>query len=82
MREIGGRQAFLTSENPLLFEHVSFGSAEELRAAVVLSGVGILEGRERLVWSHPTAETASKLFEAHREASLPLGALLKAHGLW
>jgi hypothetical protein len=82
LREIGGRQAFLTSENPLLFAHVPFGSVEELRTALLLCGAGIQEGRERLVWSHPTTEAATKLFEAHKAEGLPLGELLQAHGLW
>jgi hypothetical protein len=82
LREIGGRQAFLTSENPILFEHFSFGSAEELRAALILCAAGVQDGREWLLWSNPTAELASKLFEAHRTASIPLGRLLQSHGLW
>jgi hypothetical protein len=82
LREIGGRQAFLTSENPVLFEHLSFGSAEELRAALILCGAGVQNGREWLLWSNATAELASKLFEAHREGNIPLGRLLQSHGLW
>lgn len=82
LREIGGRQAFLTSENPVLFEHLSFGSAEELRAGLILCGAGVQDGREWLLWSNPTAELASKLFEAHRAGNVPLGGLLQSHGLW
>jgi hypothetical protein len=82
LREIGVRQAFLTSESPLLLEQVPLGSAEELRASLILCEAGLQEGREWLVWSNLTAETASKLFEAHRAENLPLGQLLQAHGLW
>ena len=82
LREIGGRQAFLTSESPALFEHFSFSSAEELRAALILCGAGVQDGREWLFWSNPTAELAPKLFEAHRAGHLPLGRLLQSHGLW
>jgi len=82
LREIGARQSFLTSESPLLLEHVPLGSAEELRAALILCGTGLQDGREQLVWSNPTAETASKLLAAHRVENLPLAHLLQAHGLW
>jgi hypothetical protein len=82
LREIGTRQAFLTSESSLLFEHVPLGSAEELRAALLLCGAEVQDGREWLVWSNPTAEAASKLLETQRAENLPLGHVLQAHGLW
>jgi hypothetical protein len=82
LKEIGTRQSFLTSENPLLLEQVPLASAEELRAALILCSAGVQDGREWLVWSNPTAEAASKLLEAHRAENLPLGHLLQAHGLW
>ena len=82
MREIGDRQAFLTSQNPLLFEHIPLASAEDFRASLIHCGVGFHDGRERWVWSHPTGAVATKLFGAHREGGTPLGALLRTHGLW
>ncbi|WP_224241440.1 AAA family ATPase [Hyalangium gracile] len=82
MREIGARQAFLTSQNPLLFDHVTFGSADELRASLILCGVEPRDGREKLLWTKPTSEAASKLFEAHQARTQPLGTLLQTHGLW
>ncbi|WP_224371405.1 AAA family ATPase [Hyalangium versicolor] len=82
IRELGARQAFLTSQNPLLFEHIAFGSAEALRASLILCGTELRDGRERLIWSKPTSEAAAKLFEAHRTQTKPLGELLQAHGMW
>jgi hypothetical protein len=82
LREIGGRQAFLTSESPLLFDPLSFSSAEELRAALIVCGTGLQNGCERLLWSNPTAGLASTVFEAHQKGELPLSQLLQTHGLW
>ncbi|KFE69622.1 AAA family ATPase [Hyalangium minutum] len=82
LKEIGTRQSFLTSESPLLLEHLPLASAEELRTALILCGSGVQNGREQLVWSNPTADAAAKLLEAHRAENLPLGHLLQAHGLW
>jgi hypothetical protein len=82
LAEIGARQAFLTSQNPLLFEHLSFGSVEDLRTSIILCGARPREGSDRIVWSHPTTEAATRLFEALRAGSSPLAELLRTHGLW
>jgi hypothetical protein len=82
LREIGERQCFLTSQNPLLFEPLSFESAESLRASLLACGAGLRDGREQLLWSNLPAETATTIFNALRTGSLTLGALLRKHGLW
>jgi hypothetical protein len=80
--ELGDRQAFLTSQSPLLFEHVSLGSAADFRTSLILCGVGLHEGREQRSWSNPTGELAEKLSAAIKVGDSSLGALLRAHGLW
>jgi hypothetical protein len=82
MRELGTRQVFLTSQNPLPFEHVPVSSAEELRASLLLCGVGPEEGPERIAWTNPTREAAGRLFDAYRLGARPLAALLREQGLW
>ncbi|MDY7228128.1 AAA family ATPase [Hyalangium rubrum] len=82
LREIGGRQAFLTSQNPLLFEYISFASTGDIRASLIHCDIGLRAGREWLVWTHPTGESAERLYEAIRARQRPLGELLRAHGLW
>jgi energy-coupling factor transporter ATP-binding protein EcfA2 len=81
-REIGARQCFLTTQSPLLLKQVSFSSAANLRASLIHCEVGLRDGRERILWSNPTEETATGLFEAHRAAPGALGELLEAQGLW
>jgi energy-coupling factor transporter ATP-binding protein EcfA2 len=82
LREIDDRQAFLTTQNPLLLEHVPLGSAEDVRSWLILCGAGLHLGHEQRVWSHPTEEAAAKLFRSFREGTTSLGALLRAQGLW
>ena len=82
MRELGSRQSFLTSQNPLLFEHVPLGSAGEVRSSLIHCGTVLREGREWKVWSNPAAETAAKLFGTYQRGGTPLGTLLRTHGLW
>ncbi len=74
MRELGTRQVFLTSQNPLPFEHPLFSSAEELRSSLLLCGT--------TSWSNPTWAAAGALFDAYRLGARPLGALLREQGLW
>jgi hypothetical protein len=82
LRDIDDRQAFLTSQNPLLCEHLPLGAPEDVRASLIHCGLELRHGREWKVWSNPTRETAAKLLAAHQEGHTPLDALLRAHGLW
>lgn len=75
---VGGRQAFVTSQSPLLFEHLAFASAEALRTSLIRCEVRAGPGGWR--WTQPTPEEAARCFEAYRSGSLPLGAALRAHG--
>jgi energy-coupling factor transporter ATP-binding protein EcfA2 len=82
LRELGGRQSFLTSQNPLLFEHVPLGSAGEVRASFIHCGTALREGHEWKVWSNPAPETAAKLLGAYQRGDAPLATLLRTHGVW
>jgi energy-coupling factor transporter ATP-binding protein EcfA2 len=83
LAELGKRQAFLSSQNPLLFERLSFGSAADVRTSIIHCATGPRDEGHRLVWSQPTSETATRIFEALRADKPPsLTELLRAHGLW
>ncbi|XXF80461.1 AAA family ATPase [Myxococcaceae bacterium GXIMD 01537] len=82
VRELGARQTFVTSQCPVLAEHLEFGSAEDVRAALILCGTERRAGAERRTWAHPEREAAERLFAAYREKRQPLGTLLRAQGFW
>jgi energy-coupling factor transporter ATP-binding protein EcfA2 len=75
LQELGPRQSFLTSQNPLLPGHVAFGSAEELHASLVLCRTG-------LRWENPSRALAGQLFAASQQGTRPVGELLREFGLW
>lgn len=79
---IDARQAFLTTQNPLVFEHLSFASAAELRASLIHCAVPHGDGPERRRWSQPPPEVAARLFGALREGPPAFAALLRTLGLW
>ncbi len=82
MREVGTRQVFLSSQNPLPFEHALFSSAEELRSSLLLCGPEPREGQARIAWSNPSWAAAGALFDASRLGARPLATLLREQGLW
>lgn len=82
LRFLGPRQSFLTSQNPLVFEHVPSGSTEELRTSLIHCATGLREGHEWKVWANPGPETAAKLLDAYQRGDTPMGTLLRTHGLW
>jgi hypothetical protein len=82
MAELGTRQSFLTTQNPLVFEHVPLKSAEDFRASLVLCEVRRREGREQPIWCNPSPELAEKLVREHQLVGTPLGTLLRALQIW
>lgn len=81
---LGERQAFFTSQNPLLLEHLPRGPAGEVRRALVLCRVHSRTGpaSARRVWANPTSEEAERLVRAREAGATPLPTLLQRQGLW
>lgn len=82
LEDLGGRQAFLTSQNPLLLDYLSFESAEEVHSSFVLCRTEFQEGREQMVWENMTAEDAEGFFKAYQVAIQHVSELLRTRGLW
>ncbi|MFE8604914.1 AAA family ATPase [Archangium violaceum] len=82
LEELGERQAFLTSQNPLLLDYLSFESAEEVRSSFVLCRTKLHEGREQMVWENMTAEDSEGFFKAYQVAIQHVSELLRTRGLW
>jgi energy-coupling factor transporter ATP-binding protein EcfA2 len=82
LEDLGERQAFLTSQNPLLLDYLYFESAEEVRSSFVLCRTEIHEGREQLVWENMSLDEAEGFFSAYQVAIHHVGELLRLRGLW
>ncbi|MFY0581831.1 AAA family ATPase [Cystobacter fuscus] len=81
LEDLGERQAFLTSQNPLLLDYLSFESADEVRSSFVLCRTEFHQGREQLVWENMTVEDAEGFFKAYQVAIQHVSELLRTRGL-
>ncbi|MFE8604197.1 AAA family ATPase [Archangium violaceum] len=77
---LGPRQAFLTSQNPLLLDYLSFQSPEEVRSAFVLCRWE--KGPEQMVWENMSQEAAVDFFDSYKVGFQQVGELLQSKGLW
>lgn len=82
MQAIGPRQAFLTSQNPLLFDSVEFASADEARRKFVVCRSEVENGHEQLLWDNISADQAASFFSAYQLHIEPVGEILITRGLW
>lgn len=82
MEAMAGRQAFLTSQNPLLFDYVTFDSVEQVQSSFVTCKLEIVDGREQMVWQNMTAQEAGIFFEAYEVGIEHVGDILITRGLW
>jgi len=82
LEDLGHRQAFLTSQNPLLLDYLSFESAEEVRSSFVLCRTEFNESREQMVWENMTEEDSQGFFKAYQVAIQHVSELLRTRGLW
>ncbi|TMQ27993.1 MAG: hypothetical protein E6J90_01205 [Deltaproteobacteria bacterium] len=79
---IGQRQAFLTSQNPLLLDYIPITSAEEVRRSFVLCRGEPREGRPGWLWENMTEDDAVELFSAYQVGVEHVSEILQSRGLW
>lgn len=80
---LGPFQSFLATQNPLLLDHLEFGSAEELAERLICCAVVAGEdGREWLGWANTGADRARSAFAAYEIGIQQVSELLRAEGLW
>jgi hypothetical protein len=82
MDAIAERQAFLTSQNPLLFEYVEFGSIEQVQARFITCKSELVDDAEQLVWQNMPREDAARFYEAYTDEIEQVGEILITRGLW
>lgn len=81
-RRIGGRQAFLATQNPLLLDFVEFKSAADVRASLIRCSCDKEGTREQMVWGSLTEEEASEVFADYSVGIQHSSEILKVRGLW
>lgn len=82
MKAIGERQAFLTSQNPLLFDYVEFDSVEQVRSRFITCRLEQVDGREQMVWENMSEEDATRFFDAYQAGIEHVGDILITRGMW
>lgn len=82
MEAIGDRQAFLTSQNPLLFEHVEFDSVEQVQARFITCKTELVDGAEQMIWQNMPRADAEIFYKAYRAEVEHVGDILISRGLW
>ena len=82
LEEIGDRQAFLTSQNPLLLDFLRFESVEEVRRTFILCERASSEAGAQLIWRNPTEEEAESFFSAYQTGIQRVSDILLTKGLW
>jgi energy-coupling factor transporter ATP-binding protein EcfA2 len=79
---IGERQAFLTSQNPLLLDFLPPTSPEEAERRFIRCVLEELEGRDVMVWRNLTREEAAEFCEEYAVGVQQVSELLRVQGLW
>ncbi len=82
MQAIGDRQAFLTSQNPLLFEYVEFESIEQVETRFITCRSELVDGAEQLVWQNMPREDAERFYRGYQADIESIGDILINRGLW
>jgi len=80
--ELGDRQAFLTSQNPLLLDFLRFNSVEEVRRTFILCERTSDESGTQLVWRNPSEDEAESFFLAYQTGIQRVSDILLTKGLW
>jgi ABC-type lipoprotein export system ATPase subunit len=82
LNDLGERQSFLTSQNPLLLDYLGFESVDEVRSSFVLCLSELQGDREILRWENMTAEDAEGFFGAYQVGIQHVSEILRTRGLW
>lgn len=79
---MGARQAFLTSQNPLLLDYLPITSPEQVLSSFIFCRAERRDGRPRWVWENMSAEDAAELFAAYEVGIEHVSEILQSRGLW
>jgi hypothetical protein len=77
---LGERQVFLTSQNPLLLDYLSFESPVDVRSTFILCSRD--RNSEQMVWENMSQEAAEDFFDSYKVGFQQVGELLQTKALW
>jgi len=79
---IGSRQAFLTSQNPILLDYLAITSLEQVRSSFIFCHNEHHDGRPRWSWENMSDADAEELFRAYEIGIEHVSEILQSRGLW
>ncbi len=79
---IGDRQAFLTSQNPLLLDYLVFDSVQQVKETFILCRSETIDGRDKMSWRNLTDDEADMFYSAYKVGIEHVGEILRTRGLW
>lgn len=83
LKEVGERQAILTSQNPLLLDYIEFDDPADFQRGIVLcERAPVVNGATELVWRNPTADEATEFFAAYETGLQSVSEILISKGFW
>jgi energy-coupling factor transporter ATP-binding protein EcfA2 len=82
LSEIGDRQAFLTSQNPVLLDFIGFDDAKGAERRFIQCSREAIDGRETLRWSNMSPEDAAMLARARDVGIQHVSEILRTRGMW
>lgn len=82
VKSIGSRQAFLTSQNPLLLDFLSFETAEDVQRTFVLCQTAKQDQRTHIAWSNLSQRDARSFYRAYDTGAQHVSEILRSKGLW
>jgi energy-coupling factor transporter ATP-binding protein EcfA2 len=80
--QIGDRQSFLTSQNPLMLDYLPLESVEQVQKSFIQCRAEVVDDTTQLVWSNLAAEDAEELFADYQVGIQHVGEILRVRGLW
>ncbi|MCA9692465.1 MAG: AAA family ATPase [Nannocystaceae bacterium] len=86
VRVFGERQAFVTSQNPLLFDYLEFDEVDQVARSFILCRLTReregSERVERMDWQNLQRRDAETFYTAYKFGNQHIGVLLRTLGLW
>ena len=82
VKAIGDRQAFLTSQNPLLLDYLVFESVEQVKETFILCRTEPDGDRDRMIWRNMNDDEADMFYSAYKVGVEHVGEILRTRGLW